>query len=82
MFVFLGENPDVNAAIVSDIDRLTRGGSEVYLELRRKLYALNVRLIDTTGIIQPERIRLVHLGVEYAWSVESPSHYAEVFMAE
>ncbi|MDO6732841.1 hypothetical protein Q4577_22760 [Marinovum sp. 2_MG-2023] len=43
---------------------------------------LNVRLVDTTGIIQPERNRLEHLGVEYQWAMESPSHYAEIFMAE
>ncbi|MEL6414272.1 MAG: recombinase family protein [Pseudomonadota bacterium] len=35
-----------------------------------------------TGIIQPERNRLEHLGVEYQWAIDSPSHYAEVFMAE
>ncbi len=82
LFTFLQENPDITCVIVGDIDRFTRGGTEVYLALKRQLRALNVSLIDTTGIIQPERNRLEHLGVEYSWSTESPSHYAEIFMAE
>lgn len=82
VFAFLKDNPDVEVAIVGDIDRFTRGGSEIYLRLRRELRALGVDLVDTTGIIQPERNRLEHLGVEYDWAVESPSRYAEVFMAE
>lgn len=43
---------------------------------------LKVSLLDTTGIIQPERNRLEHLGVEYQWSIETPSRFAEIFMAE
>jgi len=82
LFAFLGENRDITCVIVGDIDRFTRGGTEIYLALKRRLRELNVNLIDTTGIIQPERNRLEHLGVEYAWSRESPSHYAEIFMAE
>lgn len=82
MFAFLKENPDIEVVIVGDIDRFTRGGSEVYLRLRRELRELNVDLVDTTGIIQPERNRLEHLGVEYDWAVDSPSRFAEVFMAE
>lgn len=82
LFAFLEENRDITCVIVGDIDRFTRGGTEIYLALKRQLRALNVALIDTTGIIQPERNRLEHLGVEYNWSIESPSHYAEIFMAE
>jgi uncharacterized protein YbaR (Trm112 family) len=82
LFAFLEENRDIDAVIVGDIDRFTRGGTEIYLQLKRQLRELNVSLVDTTGIIQPERNRLEHLGVEYQWSMESPSHYAEIFMAE
>lgn len=82
LFDFLRENNDVDVVIVGDIDRFTRGGTETYLALKRQLRSMNVALLDTTGIIQPERNRLEHLGVEYGWSVESPSHFAEVFMAE
>lgn len=82
LFEFLAENKDIQVVIVGDIDRFTRGGTEVYLHLKRQMRELGVSLIDTTGIIQPEQNRLAHLGVEYEWSVTSPSHIAEVFMAE
>lgn len=82
LFGFLGKNQDIRAVIIGDIDRFIRGGSEVYLSLKRQLRDSNVDLIDATGIIQPERNRMEHLGVEYPWSIESPSRYAEVFMAE
>lgn len=82
IFDFLIENRDIEYVIIGDIDRFTRGGSEIYLGLKRKLRELKVTLIDATGIIQPERNRLEHLGVEYQWAIDSPSHYAEVFMAE
>ena len=82
LFTFLDENRDIDDVIVGDIDRFTRGGTEIYLQLKRRLRELSVRLVDTTGIIQPERNRLEHLGVEYQWAIESPSHYAEIFMAE
>lgn len=82
LFEFLAENKDIEVVIVGDIDRFTRGGTEVYLHLKRQMRELGVSLIDTTGIIQPEQNRLAHLNVEYEWSVTSPSHIAEVFMAE
>lgn len=82
LFEFLQDNPDIKYVIVGDIDRFTRGGTEIYLSLKRQLRALNVALIDATGIIQPERNRLEHLDVEYQWSIDSPSRYAEIFMAE
>ena len=82
LFDFLVENSDTDAVIVGDIDRFTRGGTEIYLQLKRRLRELSVSLVDTTGIMQPERNRLEHLGVEYQWAIESPSHYAEIFMAE
>lgn len=82
LFEFLRLQKDIEVVLVGDIDRFTRGGSEIYLRLKRELSDLGVSLIDTTGIIQPERNRLEHLGVEYEWAKESPSRYAEVFMAE
>lgn len=82
LFKFLAENKDIQCVLVGDIDRFTRGGTEVYLALKRRLSEMGVALIDTTGIIQPDRNRLEHLGVEYQWSIEAPSRYAEIFMAE
>lgn len=82
LFDFLKSNVDLRYVIIGDIDRFTRGGSEIYLQLKRRLRELNVALLDSTGVIQPERNRLEHLNVEYDWAIESPSRYAEVFMAE
>ena len=82
MFAYLEANPDISYVVIGDIDRFTRGGSDVYLELKRRLGALNIQLRDTSGVIQPERNRLEHLGFEYGWSMESPSRLAEVFLAE
>ncbi len=52
LFAFLEEYRDITCVIVGDIDRFTRGGTEIYLALKRQLRALDVALIDTTGIIQ------------------------------
>ena len=82
MFAYLGVHPRITVVIVSDIDRFTRGGPDVYLELKRRLASLGVRLMDAAGIIQPEYNRLDHLGFEYGWSKESPSRPAEIFKAE
>lgn len=79
---FLKANADIKAVIVCDIDRFTRAGAEMYLYLRRQLYALGVELIDSTGVIQPVRNTLEHLGFEYDWSVHSPSQTAELLLAE
>ena len=38
LFSFLTDNPDITLVYVGDIDRLTRGGTEVYLALKRQLY--------------------------------------------
>lgn len=79
---FLGQNSDIKAVIIGDIDRFTRAGAEMYLFLRRQFYGLGVELIDSTGVIQPSSNTLAHLGFEYDWSVRSPSQMAEVILAE
>ena len=64
MFRFLADNADIEVLIVGDINRFTRGGAQVYLELKRRLADLKVQLLDATGVVQPERNRLEHLGFE------------------
>ena len=82
MFQFLKDNAEIEVLIVGDIDRFTRGGAQIYLELKRRLDNLGVQLLDATGIIQPEHNRLEHTGFGYGWSQESPSRPTEIFMAE
>ncbi len=69
--------------LIKSIDRFTRGGSEFYNELKNQLDAHNVGLIDVYGIISTEKINtLAHLGVQYKWSIYSPTKKAEILEAE
>ncbi len=73
----------VQLFIVKSIDRFTRGGSYVYDHLKMQLTKYNVRLVDIYGIIGGQQVNtLEHLGVEYSWSVYSPTKKAEILEAE
>src|SRR5690606_9589809 len=64
-------------------DRFTRGGSYLYDHLKMQLDSFGVRLIDIYGIISHQQVNtLEHLGVEYRWSVYSPTKKAEILEAE
>ncbi len=83
MFAYLEQHKDeIDAVYVYSIDRFTRKGTHSYVELKRRLLALGIQLIDTTGIIQPEQNTLADLGFEYEWSSRSPSRLAEHLKAE
>ncbi len=71
----------VGYLIVRVLDRLTRGGSDSYLQMKKELQSLGVTLIDTSGVIQPSHNEFEHLGFEYEWSTTSPSEIAEVVVA-
>lgn len=74
---------NVSLFIVKSIDRFTRGGSLSYGSLKSQLDSCNVTLIDTFGIIGTEKVNtLEYLGVEYKWSVYSPTRKAELLEAE
>jgi len=68
--------------IVSQIDRFTRAGADVYLYLQKKLRSLGVELVDASGIIQQPVNTLAHTGFSYDWSTRSPSRLTETIMAE
>ena len=79
------KNPknNVQLFVIKSIDRFTRGGSLSYDLLKNQLDANNVRLIDIYGVISSEQINtLEHLGLEYKWSVFSPSKKSEILEAE
>lgn len=83
MLSYLAEHKDaVSAAYICQIDRITRAGSDAYLHLRKQLYALNVDLIDTYGVIQKRRNTLEHTGFGYGWSMRSSSELTEILLAE
>ena len=69
--------------IIKSIDRFTRGGSLPYDLLKSQLEDSQVKLIDIYGIIGSSQVNtLEHLGVEYKWSVYSPSKKSEILEAE
>ena len=74
---------DIQLFIVKSIDRFTRGGSYLYDHLKIQLTRHNVKLIDIYGIISNQEINtLEHLGIEYDWSVYSPTKKSEILEAE
>lgn len=74
---------DVQLFIVKSIDRFTRGGSFSYDLLKRQLEACDVTLVDIYGVISTQKVNtLEHLGVQYKWSVYSPTKKAELLEAE
>jgi len=80
---FLDTNAgEIQAVYIVQIDRFTRAGSDMYLQLKKQLYSRGVELRDAMGIIQKPINTLEHVGFEYPWSVTSPSRTAEVMQAE
>ena len=73
---------EISALIVSQIDRFTRAGADVYLYLQKKLRALGVELVDASGVIQQPVNTLAHTGFSYEWSTRSPSRLTETILAE
>lgn len=68
--------------ICKSLDRFTRMGDEGYWAMKRMLEAEGVNLVDTTGIVQPKRNTLEHIGdFKYDWSVYSPSEASEIMEA-
>ena len=79
------KNPknDIQLFIIKSIDRFTRGGSYSYDHLKMQLTRYGVRLVDIYGIIGAKDVNtLEHLGVEYNWSVYSPTKKSEILEAE
>ncbi len=68
---------------IKSIDRFTRGGSAIYGLLKMQLAKYGIQLIDCQGIISSQKVNtLGHLGIEYDWSVFSPSFTNELLTAE
>ena len=74
---------DIQLFIIKSIDRFTRGGSYFYEELKMQLDKNHVKLIDIYGVIGTQQVNtLGHLGIEFKWSVYSPTKKAEMLEAE
>jgi len=69
--------------VIKSIDRFTRGGSYFYDHLKMQLTQYGVKLVDIYGIIGNQEVNtLEHLGVEFPWSVYSPTKKSEILEAE
>ncbi|MCC6323811.1 recombinase family protein, partial [Candidatus Nomurabacteria bacterium] len=68
--------------VIKSIDRFCRAGTTEYSKLKTGLEELDVMLLDVSGIIQPKINTLEHLGVEFPWSVISPSEKNEMMKAQ
>jgi site-specific DNA recombinase len=73
----------IDLFIIKSIDRFTRGGSLSYDMLKSQLETSKVQLVDIYGVISAQQVNtLDHLGLEYKWSVYSPSKKSEILEAE
>lgn len=84
MLAFLDENPGIKWLYINEINRFSRGGGDIYLNLKNELTKRGVEIKDVSGVIQKSVNTLSHLDidVEYDWSRVSPSRPAEVMQAE
>ena len=74
---------DIQLFIIKSIDRFTRGGSYLYDHLKMQLEQYGVKLVDIYGIIGQQEVNtLEHLGLQYDWSVYSPTKKSEILEAE
>ena len=74
---------DIQLFVIKSIDRFTRGGSYLYDHLKMQLTKEKVKLIDIYGIISNQEVNtLEHLGIEYDWSIYSPTKKSEILEAE
>ena len=79
------KNPknDIQLFVIKSIDRFTRGGSYFYDHMKMQLTRYGVKLIDIYGIIGNQEVNtLGHLGIEFPWSVYSPTKKSEILEAE
>ena len=69
--------------LFKSIDRMTRGGSVIYSQLKSRLAKGGVECVDAYGIIGITKVNtLEYLGVEYPWSTFSPTSANELQIAE
>lgn len=81
---YIKNNPGkVGYYVIRYINRFTRSGPVEYERMKKELSDLGVELVDTYGVIQPQRTmpELENLGFKYNWAIESPSETTEMLMA-
>lgn len=71
----------VNYLVFKNISRFTRGGDEAYLNLKTRLLAVNVEIRDIYGTIRENINTMESYGLQYDWSITSPSQAEETYQA-
>ena len=73
----------IDLALFKSIDRFTRGGTKVYLEMKSQFIAMGVFIQDSLNTIKDDVVNtLEHTGFGYKWSQFSPSKTNEILAAE
>lgn len=74
----------ISNAYIKVMDRMTRGGAEAYILLKKQLDKRSLQLVDVAGVIDPRTVNtLEHVTKKkYPWSVYSPSYTNELLQAE
>ena len=73
----------IKFCFIKSIDRGTRGGATIYGQLKNLFSKYGVQFIDVYGVIGTQTVNtLEHLGIEYEWSVYSPTYKNEMLVAE
>ncbi|QQG47958.1 MAG: recombinase family protein [Candidatus Woesebacteria bacterium] len=73
---------NIDVLLFKDISRFTRGGAKDYARLKDLLKENNIEIQDIEETVKKERNTLEDLGMEYSWSVYSPSEAEELRKAE
>lgn len=71
----------IDYLVFKNISRFTRGGDIEYLKLKESLGKANVEIRDIYGTIRPKVNTMEKFGLEYPWSVYSPSQSEETYQS-
>lgn len=78
----LDKRNEIDYLVFREISRLTRGGSDKYLQMKKKLEAAGVKLRDVYGVIRDTVNVFDDLGLEFEFSCESPTEKQETSDAD
>ncbi len=71
----------VDNYVFKSIDRATRAGTGEYTSMKNELSKYGVQMVDYNGVIQKSINTLENYGLEYPWSIYSPSEITEGVLA-
>ena len=78
----LDKKNNISYLVFRDISRFTRGGSDEYMRMKKKLETGGVKIRDIQGTIQDTVNLFENFGVEYSFTRVSPTERQETVEAE